>query len=70
MAEERSGERTISVRFDRSADSRVPTTRNVRDRGARVTIEDVAEVAGVSTATVSRVINAHPDVSQPLVQRS
>jgi len=33
------------------------------DRGAKVTIEQVAQIAGVSTATVSRVINGHPDVS-------
>lgn len=34
-----------------------------RDQPARVTIRQVAESAGVSIATVSRVINGHPDVS-------
>ena len=29
----------------------------------RITIRDVAEAAGVSTQTVSRVANAHPDVA-------
>ena len=33
------------------------------DQPARVTIRQVAELAGVSIATVSRVINGHPDVS-------
>jgi LacI family transcriptional regulator len=64
MADTEPEERSISVRFDRSPGPRLPSNRSARDRGARVTIEDVAEVAGVSTATVSRVINAHPDVSQ------
>lgn len=31
--------------------------------GSRVTIQEVAELAGVSIATVSRVLNSHPDVS-------
>ncbi len=32
-------------------------------RAPKVTIESVAALAGVSTATVSRVVNGHPDVS-------
>ena len=34
-----------------------------------VTIKDVAEVAGVSTQTVSRVINDRPDVADGTRQR-
>src|SRR5947209_7174516 len=34
-----------------------------RELGSRPTIQDVAELAGVSIATVSRVLNSHPDVS-------
>jgi LacI family transcriptional regulator len=37
--------------------------RRQRDNGGRPTIQDVAELAGVSIATVSRVLNSHPDVS-------
>jgi LacI family transcriptional regulator len=33
------------------------------DQPARVTIRQIAELAGVSIATVSRVLNGHPDVS-------
>ncbi|MGH3421495.1 MAG: LacI family DNA-binding transcriptional regulator, partial [Streptosporangiaceae bacterium] len=32
-------------------------------RGSRVTIRQVADLAGVSIATVSRVVNGHVDVS-------
>ena len=35
----------------------------------RISIKDVAKKAGVSTATVSRVINDHPDVSQETRER-
>jgi LacI family transcriptional regulator len=35
----------------------------------RVTIKEVAEAAGVSTQTVSRVINNHPDVASKTFQR-
>ncbi|HEX6508033.1 MAG TPA: LacI family DNA-binding transcriptional regulator [Chloroflexota bacterium] len=40
------------------------TDKRQREPGAgRITIQDVAELAGVSIATVSRVLNSHPDVS-------
>lgn len=35
----------------------------------RITIKEVAEAAGVSTQTVSRVVNNHPDVSPETLQR-
>jgi len=35
----------------------------------RVTIKDIAATAGVSTQTVSRVLNNHPDVSQETLDR-
>src|SRR5512140_2826973 len=35
----------------------------MRSRNVRATIKEVASVAGVSTQTVSRVINERPDVS-------
>jgi DNA-binding LacI/PurR family transcriptional regulator len=38
-------------------------------RNKKVTIKDVAEAAGVSTQTVSRVINSRPDVSPETRQR-
>lgn len=38
-------------------------TPNGRGSRGRVTIQQVAEMAGVSVATVSRVLNSHPDVS-------
>jgi len=39
------------------------TTPDDTSNGTRLTIREVAELAGVSAATVSRVINGHPDVS-------
>src|SRR5687767_10510520 len=41
----------------------------MRQRTARSTIKEVASVAGVSTQTVSRVINERPDVSPKTRQR-
>jgi LacI family transcriptional regulator len=41
----------------------VGTEKRFRNGVARVTIQDVADSAGVSIATVSRVLNNHPDVS-------
>src|ERR1043166_4471915 len=38
-------------------------TSNMRSKTMRATIKEVASVAGVSTQTVSRVINGRPDVS-------
>lgn len=42
----------------------VPTADN-----PRLTLEDVAHLCGVSRSTVSRVINDHPNVSEPVRQR-
>ena len=36
---------------------------------ANLTLEDIAKIAGVSRATVSRVINHHPNVRQNLRER-
>src|ERR1041384_5619928 len=41
----------------------------MRSRNVRATIKEVASVAGVSTQTVSRVINERPDVSPETRQR-
>ena len=35
-------------------------------RGTRMTIKDIARECGVSVSTVSRVLNKHPDVSDPV----
>jgi len=39
------------------------TTRRDTGTGGRATIRDIAQLAGVSVATVSRVINDRPDVA-------
>ena len=45
------------------------TLYNMRQKAVRATIKEVASVAGVSTQTVSRVINERPDVSPGTRQR-
>jgi LacI family transcriptional regulator len=42
----------------------VPATNEENGRSVRPTIRSIAELAGVSTATVSRVINGHAEVSE------
>lgn len=42
---------------------------NVHNDDSGLTLEDIARLAGVSRSTVSRVINDHPSVSEPVRQR-
>lgn len=42
---------------------------NDHTESSNLTLEDVARLAGVSRSTVSRVINHHPSVSEPVRQR-
>src|SRR4051794_5094840 len=46
-----------------SSSSPAPMTETLKTERSAVTARDVARAAGVSTGTVSRVVNAHPSVA-------